>query len=449
MKTKTTALAALLAALAAPLAAQPAPPLTLAEALRLAREHNPQYRKALNQVESADADRRTRLGAFFPSLSVAVNSGGSYNRSYTGVDDFGNPTTLEDPRESRSSSMRQSVSLGSLTLFDGGVKLRDYRAAQAAAAGARFGVAAEELRLRGELERRYWKAVEAERLIALEERLLETAREQLDATRRLVSVAVRTPVDVLAAEVKVAEQELALERARGERRRAELDLRQEIGVIEGPPRPLADEPAAPFDPAPLDADALLAAAFAANPRLDRAEAGVRAAEQRLGAARAGRFPTLSLTAGAGRATNVSGYDALVEPNPLDQSYSFGFQLNVPLFTQFATSGRIAQARATRNGAQEDARAERLAVERDVRSALIELENAFRAAGNAERSLRLNRQRLELAQEQYRLGALSFTELQDAVSGTATAEREALKARFTFAAALATLEEKVGAPVERP
>ncbi|HWK89307.1 MAG TPA: TolC family protein, partial [Longimicrobium sp.] len=163
-------------------------------------------------------------------------------------------------------------------------------------------------------------------------------------------------------------------------------------------------------------------------------------------ARAARLPRLSLTVSAGRRQQFRGYDGLLEPNPLDQSLSMGFDVSVPIFNQFNTSYQIQSARAQEVSAREDVRTERLQAERDVRGALIDLENAYRAVQNAERSLGLNRQRLNLAQQQYRVGALSLNDLTDAVEKAARAERDALRVRFEFVSSLAQLEEKLGGPL---
>jgi outer membrane protein len=441
--------AALLAALAAfPAAAQaPAPrALSLDDALRTARENNPDYQKRLAEVETADADRRQARGAFYPRVTLGFSSSGYSQRTFTGRDEFGRPVAEPLPITIEGSQMRQSLDVGGLTLFDGGGRLRTLRSAEATVAASRAGVEAEELRLRGEVTRRYYAAVRQRQAIALEERLLEVAQAGLEATQRLLRVAVRTPVDVLSAEVKVAEQEQALERARGEARKAELDLRQQMGVFGSEPLALSDAAPAPFDPSELDAEALVAAALSANPRIERVDAGVRAADQRVRAAGAARWPTLSVGAGLSRNQNFTGYRGLVEPTPRDRTLGLDFQFSLPLFNQFRTSSAIAQARAGRTSAQVDARAERIAVERDVRFALVELENAFGAVRAAERTLAISRERRELSDQQYRLGSISFTDLQSAVEDLARAERAAHDARFDFAAALVTLEEKAGGPV---
>jgi len=444
-----TLLAAALLALAAPLAAQSAQPLSLEDAVRTARANNPGYRRALTGIGGAEADVRQARGAFLPELRLGISTGASYTWTATGRDQFGQPVRREQLLESQGSSARQLLSLGSFTLFDGGARQREMRAARAGVDAARAGAGAEEVRVRGEVARRYWKAVQTEGAIRLEAALLASARERVAITERLMRVALRSPVDVLGAEATAAEQEVALERARGEQRRALLDLRQEMGVLDGAPLALTDAPPAPFDPARLDVAALVAGAVAGHPRVVRAGAAERAAEERVRAARAARWPTLGVSASAGRDQHFADYAGLHTPNPLNRSVGLSFDVGVPLFDSYRTSASVARARAALGGVQADARAERLTAERDVRAALIDLENAFRVAALAERTVELNRQRTGLAQEQYRVGALPFPELQDATEAAARAERDALAARFAFAAALATLEERAGAPVAAP
>jgi outer membrane protein len=440
--------AAVLLLVAAPLPAQQtAPrPLSLADALRVAEEHNPAYRKALVEVETAEAERRSAWGAFLPALSLDLSSSGSFARTYTGRDQFGQPVRRDNPETNRSSYTSQSLSLRDITLFDGGAKIGAYRAARVGTDAARAHAQAEVARVRGEVERRYYAAQRAELAIALEERLLAAAGERLDATRRLLRIGVRNPVDVLGAEVRVAEQEGALERARGEHRKARLALREQMGVIDDEPVKLAGETPALADPAGLDVAALVAGALERSPRMAGADAAARRAAYRLQAARATRWPTLSLSAGLSRGQYFEGLRGLSEVNPLNQEGDIRFSLSVPLFSQFRTSYQVSQARAGVKAAEADTRAERLALEREVRGALIDLENAYRAARNAERSLALGRRRLELAQQQYRLGSIPFPELQDAAEGSERAERDALATRYEYAAALAMLEEKAGARV---
>jgi outer membrane protein len=433
---------------ASPLRAQSADtvPLTLDQALRTAAENNPTYRRAQTEVGTARADVRRARGAFLPTVSLGLGTGIGYSRAVTATNDFGGTVGSDTVIVSNTSSANQSLSLGQVTLLDGGQRRRDLRAAQTGEQVVAARVSGAEITMNADVTRRYWEAVRTDRTIRLEEALLASARDRLEVTRALVRVGVRGPIDVLGAEVTVAEQEQALERARGDARKAQLDLRQAMGVFDDGWLRLVDEPIALFDPAALDTDALVQRALAAHPRIQRATLGVTQSEQRLASVRGTRWPRLTMGASMGRNEYFQNYSGLYDLRPSNQSASVSLNLTIPLFTGYQTSYQLQSARAQRDAALEDARGERLALEREVRGSLVDLDNAYRAAVNAERTLGLNRRRLELAQQQYRVGALNLTDLTDAVERTARAERDALRTRFDFASAHATLEERLGGPM---
>ena len=149
----------------------------------------------------------------------------------------------------------------------------------------------------------------------------------------------------------------------------------------------------------------------------------------------------------GPRSHERGYGAFGELNPLNYGFNFGMSVSMPLFNRFQTSNAVGEANAAVQDAEHDVRAARLTVERDVRSALIELVNAWRTLQLAEQNAELSRERQELTQEQYRLGGVTFTELQNVIDRTAQAERQALDARFGFIVARLNLEERLGARLE--
>jgi outer membrane protein len=433
--------AALLLA-AAPTAAQQSGPLTLEQARALAMEHNPAYRQARNAVVSARAGEMQSRAAFLPTLSAGFNSGGYLSRSFTGTDPYGKPVRRDDPLEYTGSSSGQSIGLN-LQLFDGGRRFREMRAARAGREAAVAAVDAAASTMDAELTRRYYEAQRTAALIRLEEELLKTAEASHGATERLLRVAAASPVDLLGAEFEVSRQRQAVEAARDQARVAMLALAEQIGTGEAEGWALVTELPEVVEPARFDADDLVARAHAVSPRLAELAARARQAEQQRRAAGATRWPTVSARTSFGRSMGTEGYDALFDPNPLNQSFSFGIDFSLPLFSQYQTTEQITQARVSALNADESARATRLQLDREVRTALIELESAYRTVELNNASTELARRRLDLANRQFRLGSLSFTELQAILTTTATAEREALNARYAFAAALATLEEKVG------
>ncbi|MDQ3519451.1 MAG: TolC family protein [Gemmatimonadota bacterium] len=423
-------------------AQDPARPLTVAEAVRIAERRSPVYRQVLNDPDVASAGVREASAAYLPRLFAGLNFGGNSARRVTATDPFGNAVRLDDPITFRSSSAAQSIGLD-YTFFDGGARERrlsaarfDLRAAEARADAAR-------VLLRGEVARRYYQALGAGRQIALEEQLLASAREQLAATERLFGVAGASRVDVLGGQADVATREGALDRARGEASKRMLELREALGVEDDVAFVLADSLPTVSELAGVNADSLVALALRASPRLAALDAVAEAQGRLARAARGARWPALSANASFGRYLSDRNYDALFDLNPRDQSLSFGFNASIPIFDRFQTSGSVARADAATADAREELRAGRLGIAREVRSAAIDLENTNRRIQLAERAAALSRERVELAREQYRAGAIRFPELQQVLDRDASSSRDVIDARVALAVARAPLEEKVG------
>jgi outer membrane protein len=417
--------------------------LTLAGALEVARENNPAYRIALADLELADARDRGVWSYFLPSVSLSWTTGLSQSRRYTGVDEFDRPIIRDDPLVYTSSGSSQSLALGSVTLFDGGRTFATARASRAAAGAIRSNVENEAAMLEAELATRYYAAVVAEAEIELAERMLGSAAELLEGTKRLLRIGRRDPVDLLGAELQVAEREHVLETARGATRMARLALGQSMGESREVEGELVDGLPAPFDPSTIQVAELIADATSSSPRVTALDARAHAAGHQLSAARGGRWPSVGLGFSTGRTFGGSGSDALFDPNPPDQSYGFSLSFRVPLFSQFQVGDAITEARVAKLAADETLRAGLLDVETEIARSLIDLENAYRDIELAERSADLSGRRLELAQERYLLGGSTFDELRAALEDSYQREHAVLTARHRFATALLALETAAG------
>lgn len=426
-------------------APRPPQPLSLEQAREIARANNPGYRQALNQITSARANELSVRSQFLPELSASFGSGASLSRRRTGEDNFGRPIEGERVTEYTGSNSSQNLSLSWL-VFDGGARFRNVRAAGAGREAAVAGAAATESTMEAVLTRRYYEAQRTAARIALEERLLEAAEANHAAAERLVRVAAISPVELLTAELEVTRQRVAVETARGAARVAMVELAEQMGTGEPEGWELVSPLPEVFDPTTLDADALVERAYRVSPRLQQLSLQAGQAEHQARAAGAERWPRISANAGFGRSVGLEGYGALFEPNPFNQNFNFGINVSIPLFSQYQTSQQITQLRVAATNADEAARATRLEIGRLVRSALITLESAYRTLQLTDASADVARRQVELANQQFRLGGISVTDVQDIVSAAAAAEREALDARYTFASDLATLEEVIGGSV---
>ena len=468
------ALAPVVAGAQQPAAARP---LSLRDAILLAERGNPALRQTANDVDVAEAQRRAAGGAYLPSLSFTMGFSGGGTRTAAGEDQFGQP--IQGARRTfLSSTAQQGVSLN-YTLWDGGARARRLGAARRDVVAAEADVLGRRAALHAEVASQYYRVRAAERRIALEVRLLAAAHEQLDAARRRFRIAAANREDVLGAEADVATAEARMETARGEARKAELVLRQQLGLDgEGPlaltddiPRAARDtaaasadasadtthsvdarrgaEPRLPAD-APRDVDALVRVALDRHPSIAAAEARERAAFAGVGASRGARWPTVTANAGYSRSDRASDYGAFFEVDPrASQGYSFGLATSLPLFDRWTTGAQIAESEARLADAREAVRSERLRVEHEVRAAAIDVENARRGLRLAERAAALSRERVELARARYESGGLDFLQYQQVLQRAAETERQEAEAELALALAEVQRRLRSGEPVVGP
>ena len=419
--------------------------LTLEDALDLASRNNPAYRRAVAQADASGADVMAGIGGLLPDLRASLSFSGWSRTVFTGTDDFGRPVETDESTTFKSSSSSQSLN-SSITVFDGFRNLNNLRGARAGASSSRASVDAEAIRLEAEIKRRFYQVLQAQMLAVIEEELLASRVRDHDATDRLFRVGARTQVDVLGAEVEVASQEQQLETARGSVRRNKLLLAEWIGLEETTEFEVVGILPDVFDPMTIDGEAIVARVLETNPEIRQATASAAQARFSTNAAQAGRWPTISANAGFSRQLSDEGYSGMFQLDPRDRSFSFGMSVSFPVFNRFQTSQSIARAKAAEGAAEETLRETRLRVEREVRSSIIDVQNSYLQVVSAQRSADLGRQRLEMAQEQYQLGSIGFTELQQVMSQASATGRAALNALGSWTTALVALEAVVGQQV---
>jgi outer membrane protein len=424
------------------------PDLTLEQAIAIAMRSNPGQIRLSNDVSVADANVRARYGAFLPRISVGAGFSSTYRETQTGTGDFGEP--LPTPRAviTKTSGSNQTIGLGSLTLFDGGQQFRNVSIAKTERRGADASYDGGANTLRANVTRAYFQVVNVARRVELERQLLTFAQERLDFVQQQFEIAAARQSDLLGAQGEVMQREQAVNSAELDVRQRRLTLLQQMGVSGEPAFTTTTDLPPVLDPATLDADALVARALAQHPAVRQAEASADASEMRAANARATRLPTvsLSLPSYSWGATESGLWDAWGKLGAPNNSFQFSIRADLPVFTGFQTSANVRTQQAAAEDARQTAREQRLAIEVNVRNGLIELERQHRNLVIAQQQADLAAQRLELSQEEYRLGAITFTALQQVIQSNDTAQRGVIDAQFLLLSARVDLEERIGGPL---
>ncbi len=422
--------------------------LTLAEALRRAERNNPGYRQTVNDLTLNRLDRSDAWLTLLPTPQfTALSTGMSWNLQTLGTDPFGNPIDNPEARMVQSSTSTQRLGASFVFDFRNILNLRQ----QETQARLRDVTAETGLRtLRSDVTRSFLDAQERQVQLALEEELLATAERNLELTVRLYQLARRDRMDLLSAELDVAERESQLEAARADAEAAMLALRSLIGDESAMEEVVVPEPLRIFDPASLDDEALVQEALAGSPRVEQALAQEENAARGVSTQRARWLPTLSLSMNTARQEfDVGGGGAFLRPNPAgDWSRNVALQLSFPDVGQyFNIRNDTDRSRIQVRNQEEAVRQVRLELDQEVRGLVRELRQTERTLTLQERRAELAEERRELQFQAYSMGRGTFLELQNASEQAASAQRAALQARYTFERARINLERALGRPLE--
>ncbi|MCH7531803.1 MAG: TolC family protein [Gemmatimonadetes bacterium] len=450
MRSRTLVAALIATGLVGPgLAAQSADTLrlTLSTALDIAEGNNPTYRQASNSALLNDIEMRT---TWFDQLLPRVNlqlfdTGFRGNIQRVGYDNFGNTIVNDSADWQYSSNTQQAMS------FNWNVRgrslLQAHRRQSITNEDRELSVVRALTGLQVQIQRLYMDALEQRDLMRAEEELVEARQIDMTVAERLFSLALRTRVDVLNAELAVEQQLLELQQQRATYEQAVLALRTQLGSEERVSLSLADEDLPIFDPSGLEVEQLVASALVVNPELRQSRLSIESASLGVQEAQNSWWPAVSMSVDVWRRSQPRGlsvFDVGIS-EPLEAQ--FRVQFSIPMFNNFFQNRQAMERAAVQlDNGREAEREARLRIEETVRSAVLEISNQYEVLRLAERSLEIAQEALRLAREEYRIGTRTFEDLRSSFDSEATTRRQVITARHSFVDAVLTLEEAVGARV---
>ncbi|KQW50029.1 MULTISPECIES: efflux transporter outer membrane subunit [unclassified Roseateles] len=282
--------------------------------------------------------------------------------------------------------------------------------------------------------------------LAAEQQRLALALQLRDSQQRSLSLIDQRHRLGAASGLELARARTAFEAARGEATRslsAVTQARLQLELLAGQPLPDSLLPAAqdlqaltalPAIPPGLPAEVLLQ-----RPDLRAAEQQLQAAAFDVGAARAARFPRLTLTASAG--TRSPDLDGLFKTG--SGVWSVLPQIDLPLFDGGARAAQVEVTQASRRQALANYEAALQSAFREVADALAVRDGLAERLDAQQAQVAAAAQTLRLAEESYRLGGSSQLELLDAQRQFASAQQALVSLRQIEQANRVTLLRALG------
>jgi len=312
-------------------------PVTLAQAIALARTRSPSTIAARGAEVTNKAAVRVAYGAFLPSLSASVGASHPFTGSKAGttyINQSGQTVVVQGDRWAYSNGYALNAELFNLNRFP------NLRAAQANVKAAEQNTITQTYAVTLSVEQQFFAAIAAHESEDAARTQLAQALQQLDAARRRVVAGASIASDSLTATVEVATARLNIITAQNDRRDANATLTRLVGS-DVPLSPVLDDPAIlALDTVRVDS-ALVVNRAATAPVIAQARAELTAAQARRQSARAAYFPTINGSYSRGGSGTDSRFG--FGDNPFNYSGQLSLSLSVPIFDQFGRQEQVAVA----------------------------------------------------------------------------------------------------------
>jgi len=259
-------------------------------------------------------------------------------------------------------------------------------------------------------------------------------QQHLDQARAFFEVGTKPKFDVTKAEVDLSNAKLSLIKAENAFRIARVTLNNAMGMPEAPDYEVADQLSS--QRVVIDLDETIRKAYDRRPDLKAIAVKRKSLEQSIELARKGYYP--SVTGNAGYGWGGGSF-------PLDQGWSFGAQLNVPLFNGFLTRYQVTEAQANMDVLTANEASLRQTIYQEVKQAWLNLQEAADRGVAAELTVRQAAENLELANGRYASGVGSPIEVTDALVAASNAKLAQISSLYDYKLAQSSLEKAAGEP----
>lgn len=186
------------------------------------------------------------------------------------------------------------------------------------------------------------------------------------------------------------------------------------------------------------------AALAHRPDLREAALAVEAAEARIGRARSGHFPTVSLTGGYG-VSRANDFGGLGESDNLGAS--LGVSVSFDLFDGGATQSAVRAAQSQKRELEQTQKAARISAASEIQTAMDKLASARQTLSLQAETTRFTEETRDLVKIEYAAGQVSLVRMNEAQNDLVAAQGDLAEARVSLGLALEELAYYTGADIE--
>ncbi|MDZ8258284.1 TolC family protein [Nostoc sp. ChiQUE01b] len=402
-------------------------PISLAQALELAKRNNRDLQVAILQLERSRSALRESQAALFPTLGInssVTNSGNGFSNNSSQA----------------STSFNGSAELN-YNLYTSGNRQATIRAAEEQLRVDQLNVESQSLTISLNATTQYYDLQQADQQVRINQSAVTNAQASLRDTQAREQAGVGTRFDVLQAQVNLANAQQELTNAISQQQIARrqlatlLSLSQSVDISASDPVQLAGL-------WPQTVEQSIVQAFQNRPELQQYLGQRNISEQQRRQALSQLGPQVSLTG------NYNLLDRYNDGVSITDGYSVGLQGNLTLFDAGAAKARADQSRANIAIAETQFATQRDQIRFDVEQYYAQLQSNLNNVQTSSVALNQAREALNLARLRFQAGVGTQTEVIDAENDLTRAEGNRVAAILDYNRALANLQRSVTSRASR-
>lgn len=441
---------------------------SLQDCIDYAMEHNIDIRLQLLNEEEADYSMKQSQYNFLPDLNANLSHGYSFGRS---VDPFTNEFSTER-------IMRQNAyASSSVVLFSGFQNMNNMRQNLLMNTAARYDTESLQNEVILTIASAYMQILYSEDYVETTTQQLEILKQQLERTRALFEGGNVPRGNVLEMEARVAEEELNLITAENNLRMAYLELIQLLDLdpsheflVERPDSDVEDQWVT------QNPEDIFEKALQVQPSVKAAETRKKMAAKQIKLERGRLFPTLALNAdlSTGYSEASMHFDERKELGPVQIGYLpdntpvltdgfedvftrkpyqeqmrdnfsqyVGLSLRIPIFNRREVRTRIQYARVDLERSRKQSERTRNNLNKAIQQAHADALAAFQKYQATTKSLDAFREAFHYTSQRFDLGMVSTVEYNESQARLASAQTDALQAKYDFIFKMKIMEFYMG------
>ncbi len=243
---------------------------------------------------------------------------------------------------------------------------------------------------------------------------------------------VKPQYDVTTAEVNLSNAKLSLITAQDAILVAKAQLNTLMGVPQAPDYNLEDNFA--FQPYNINLDEAMKRAMENRPDLKSFVFRESAARSALSFASKGNLPFI---------TGIAQYGWAGDLTPIQDGWSIGAGISIPVFNGFLTRYQTHEAQASLNVAEANKNGVAQGIYLDIQQTYVSLVDAAQRTQTASLAVKQAQENLDIANGRYKYGVGSPIEVTDALATYATSNTSYINALYDYKVAVANMERAMG------